>query len=50
MVLKGLTAIFRNLLRMITSDENLEVTKLPGKKQGRPLLLGEKLDAQVEAF
>ena len=35
---------------MITSDEKSEVMKLPGRKRGRPLLLGEKLDAQVEAF
>ena len=40
----------RNLLKTITSDKNSEVTKLPGKKQGRPLASGKKLDSQVEAF
>ena len=31
-------------------DETPEVIKLPGKKRGRPLLLGEEMDTQVEVF
>ena len=27
-----------------------EVTELPSKKKGRPLLLGEKLDQQVKTY
>ena len=45
----GKLSIFRNLLKR-PCDENSEITKLLGEKQGRPLLIGEKLDAQIKAF
>ena len=45
----GKLSIFRILLKR-PCDENSEITKLLGEKQGRPLLIGEKLDAQIKAF
>ena len=41
----GKLNIFRNLLKR-PCDENPEITKLLGEKQGRALLIGQKLDDQ----
>ena len=32
------------------SDGDINITELPQKKKGRPLLIGEKLDKQVQAY
>ena len=32
------------------SEGDINITELPQKKKGRPLLLGEKVDKQVQAY
>ena len=32
------------------TNENLDIEELPERKKGRPLMLGEDLDKQVQAY
>ncbi len=40
----------RELAKKKTNGEEVAVTTLPNKKRGRPLLLGEELDQQVQLY
>ena len=37
-----------SLKKESSGDQDVSVTSLPTKKQGRPLMLGEKLDEEVQ--
>ena len=36
--------------RHVTDNENVTVERLPARPKGRPLLLGQELDRQVQAY